>query len=138
MLDGTRPCDIRSSNSEPYRQVKLEAFLEFARKLTLTPGAVKSGDIALLRSANMSEAAILDGTLVVAGFSLINRVASALHFETPCPRDFLLSAWFLRIVGYRFLCGFQIGSSGLAPVLGGTDENRPRFGDRARPVASLT
>jgi hypothetical protein len=93
------------SNSPPGRSMKLEDFLEFARKLTATPEAVRSSDIALLLSKSVSEEAILDGTLVVAGFNLINRVASALHFETPGSADFVLSAWFLRFFGYRFLCG---------------------------------
>jgi hypothetical protein len=91
-----------------------------------------------VRSADVGEAAILDGTLVIVGFNLINRVASALHFETPCPRDFLLSAWFLRIFGYRFLSGLQISSVSHAPVLEAKDENRARCGDRAALVDPIT
>jgi alkylhydroperoxidase family enzyme len=107
--------------------------VEFARKLTATPEGVGSCDIALLFSANVSEASILDGMLIVAGFNLINRVASALHFETPASGDFVLSAWFLRVFGYRFLCG-SIRSKKNATMLGvrvGTDRT-----DRAKFVAA--
>ena len=79
----------------------------------------------------MSEAAILDGTLVVAGFSLINRVASALHFETPASGDFLFSAWFLRVFGYRFLCGSPLRSPVGNPTLKVMDETRTDRGERA-------
>ena len=71
--------------------------MEFASKLTATPEGVSSGDIALLISANMSVAAILDGTLVVAGFNLINRVASARHFEHPLQATSFLALVLARL-----------------------------------------
>ena len=84
----------------------------------------------------MSAAAILDGTLVVAVFNLINRVASALHFETPASGDFLLSAWFLRVFGYRFLCGSPLRSLVCNPALRVMDETRTDRGDRATLINS--
>jgi hypothetical protein len=84
----------------------------------------------------VSEEAILDGTLVVAGFNLINRVVSALHFETPGSGDFVLSAWFLRVFGYRFLCGSPLRSLVCNPALRVMNETRTDRGYRATLINS--
>jgi alkylhydroperoxidase family enzyme len=86
---------------------KIHVFLDFARKLTLGPETITCDDSALLQSAGLNRAAIIDGIIIVAGFNFINRLADALHFETPCPSDSLLSALFLRWFGYRALAGLR-------------------------------
>ena len=84
---------------------KLAVFLNFARKLTLTPAAITTDDFTPLQSAGLTRLAVIDGILIVAGFNLINRMADALRFETPCQSDFWLTANLLRRFGYRALAG---------------------------------
>jgi uncharacterized peroxidase-related enzyme len=75
--------DVLENNTDPGCQTKLHAFRDFAAKVTLSPESVKSDDAVPLRTANLTDNAIVDGMLIVAGFNLINRVASALHFKIP-------------------------------------------------------
>ena len=97
--------DTLYSNRQPNPDSKLHLFLDFARKLTLAPESMTGDDSALLQSVGLNIAAIIDGIFIVAGFNFINRLADALHFETPRPTDFLLSAHFLLWFGYRGLAG---------------------------------
>ena len=92
-------------DDQPDLDSKLHVFLHFARKLTLTPEAITTDDFALLQSVGLSRVAVIDGILIVAGFNLINRMADALRFETPCPSDFWFTAKLLRRFGYRGLAG---------------------------------
>lgn len=77
---------------------RLAAILSFAEKLTLFPEAAKAEDITILKSEGLSESAISEGIMVVAVFSLITRVADALHFDTPS--DPSTGADLLRRFGY--------------------------------------
>ena len=77
---------------------RLAAILFFAEKLTLFPEAVTAEDITILQSEGLSESAISEGIMVVALFSLITRVADALHFDTPS--DLSTGADLLRRFGY--------------------------------------
>ena len=117
---------------------KLRALLAFARKLTLEPKTVDSRDIEDLRNASVGEAAILDGVLIVTGFSFINRVASALHFEIASRKDVLPTAWFLRVFGYRFLVGLALPSAANLREIKPTDQIRAARRDRAILVGSTT
>ena len=54
------------------------ALLEFADKLTNTPAAVDTSDVATLRRHGFDDPAISSVTQVVAYFSYINRVAEGL------------------------------------------------------------
>lgn len=83
---------------------KLAVFLNFARKLTLTPEAITTDDFTPLQSAGLTRLAVIDGILIVAGFNHINRMADALRFEAPCQSDFWFTAN-LRRFGYRALAG---------------------------------
>lgn len=55
--------------------------VEFARKLTSEPGAMKATDVAVLRDAGLTDRAILDATLVVSYFNFVNRIAEGLGVE---------------------------------------------------------
>ena len=52
--------------------------LEFATKLTQTPGAMVEGDVEALRAVGLSDTAIHDVTQVVALFNYYNRLADGL------------------------------------------------------------
>jgi uncharacterized peroxidase-related enzyme len=57
------------------------ALCAFAEKLTREPGAMGEADVAALRAAGFSDAAIHDATQVVAYFNYINRVADGLGVD---------------------------------------------------------
>ena len=65
------------------------ALCGYAEKLTLQPTAMGEADVAALRAAGLSAAAIHDATQVVGYFNYINRVADALGVE---PETFV-RAW---------------------------------------------
>ncbi len=54
------------------------AMLDYAVKLTLTPGAMLEQDLAPLRQAGLNDRAILDLNQCVAYFAYVNRVADGL------------------------------------------------------------
>ncbi len=83
---------------------KLRATLTFLEKLTLTPEAVTSADVAPLRAAGASDAAIEEAIRVCFLFCTIDRIADALDFTLPTERS-------LRWVGRILLrMGYGIGS----------------------------
>ena len=57
------------------------AMLEYAVKLTSTPKAIGSSDIAELREAGFDDRAIHDICAITAYFNFVNRVASGLGVE---------------------------------------------------------
>ncbi len=128
--------DVLQKNSDPGCQTKLHAFRDFAAKVTLSPESIKSDDTVPLQTAKITDNAIVDGMLIVAGFNLINRVASALHFKIPSSSEMLPSAWFLRVFGYRFLCGLPSRATRFSGAIEITDNNGTTRGDRATLVAS--
>jgi len=93
----------RTSGSEGF-----QILLAFAKKLTLLPETVTSEDCALFQSSGVKSAAIAQGILIVVGFNLINRIADALHFESPGKNDCFAGAYFLRRFGYRYLAGLKL------------------------------
>jgi uncharacterized peroxidase-related enzyme len=62
------------------------ALCDYALKLTQTPSAMTSDDIQNLRSAGLSEPAILDAVQIIAYFNYINRIADGLGVN---PEDFM-------------------------------------------------
>lgn len=80
---------------------KLHATLGFLEKLTLTPGAVSPTDLGPLRASGLSDEAIEDAIHVCALFNIYDRVADALGFAIPGPRDFARGARNLIQRGYR-------------------------------------
>jgi uncharacterized peroxidase-related enzyme len=62
---------------------RLDAIMDYAVKLTLTPGAVDESDISSLRSAGLDDLEILDLNNMVAYYCYTNRVANGLGLKTP-------------------------------------------------------
>ena len=55
--------------------------LEYAEKLTRTPGAMAAADVAVLRTAGFDDRAIHDACTIVAYFAFVNRIADGLGVE---------------------------------------------------------
>ena len=79
---------------------KVRAALEFLEKLVLDPDRVVAADVAPLRAAGISDAAIEDAIHVCAIFSVYVRLADAFEFEIPDARGFQISARMLLKRGY--------------------------------------
>jgi len=79
---------------------RLRAMLEFLEKLTLEPEGVGAADIAVLRAAGLSDAAIEDAVHVCALFNIYDRVADSLGFQIPDARGSAFSAKMLLRYGY--------------------------------------
>ena len=69
--------DYRKADLEPATR----AVLDFAHKLTLTPGRMQSEDVETLRSHGWDDRAIHDIVQVAAYFNYINRLADALGVQ---------------------------------------------------------
>ena len=71
--------------SRDYRTAALghsdRAMLTYADKLTRTPAAMESADVATLGAAGFSDAAILDICQVAAYYAFVNRLADGLGVE---------------------------------------------------------
>jgi uncharacterized peroxidase-related enzyme len=57
------------------------ALLEYADKLTRTPGAVIRSDVDALRAAGWDDRAVTDATQVCSYFNYINRIADGLGVD---------------------------------------------------------
>jgi uncharacterized peroxidase-related enzyme len=57
------------------------ALLDYAAKLTRTPGRMVESDLAPLRAAGLSDGDILDAALVVGYFAYVNRIADGLGVQ---------------------------------------------------------
>jgi alkylhydroperoxidase family enzyme len=57
------------------------ALLEYATKLTLTPGRMTRGDVDALREAGFDDRAIHDACAIVAYYAFVNRIADGLGVE---------------------------------------------------------
>ena len=70
---------------DDYRRLDLEAtdraMLDYAAKLTRTPGAMERSDVEALRTAGFSDEAILDINQVTAYYAFVNRLADGLGVE---------------------------------------------------------
>lgn len=74
--------------------------LAFLELLTLEPGRVTATDIAPLRAAGLSDAAIEDAIHVTALFNIYDRMADTLDFDIPDPDGFAQGADMLLRRGY--------------------------------------
>lgn len=68
--------------ADDYRTAPLSprelALVEYAAKLTSTPGKMQEADLKPLRDAGLTDRDILDTVLVVAYFAYVNRIADGL------------------------------------------------------------
>lgn len=68
-----------------YREAELDAptraLLDYAVKLTRTPGEMSRSDVEALRAAGLSDRAIHDAAQVAGYFNYINRIADGLGVE---------------------------------------------------------
>ena len=68
-----------------YREAELgpadHAMLDYAVKLTRTPGEMNEGDVAELRARGFDDRGIHDGCAVTAYFAFVNRIADGLGVE---------------------------------------------------------
>ena len=71
------PSNTRSGNA------RLDAIIDYAVKLTLTPGSVSEEDVAQLRAQGLEDLDILDLNNMVAYYCYTNRVADGLGLKTP-------------------------------------------------------
>ena len=65
----------------------LRATLGFLEKLTLHPDEIGTADAEVVRSAGVSDEALVDAIHVCALFSTIDRIADALDFHVPSRDD---------------------------------------------------
>jgi uncharacterized peroxidase-related enzyme len=79
---------------------RTRAMLAFLEKLTLQPDAIGSADIAPLRAAGLSDAAIEDAIHVCTLFNVYDRLADSFEFEIPDEHGFAMSATMLLKRGY--------------------------------------
>ena len=64
-------------------QPRLDAIIDYAVKLTLTPGAISESDVDALRAQGFADLDILDLNNMVAYYCYTNRVANGLGLKTP-------------------------------------------------------
>jgi uncharacterized peroxidase-related enzyme len=83
LLDQVRTDPGQVASGDP----RLDAIVRYAAKLTRTPGEMAEADIAMLRSAGLSDIDILDLNNIVAYYNYINRVANGLGLRTEIPAD---------------------------------------------------
>ncbi len=60
---------------------KLRALMDYALKLTLTPGAMTEDSVLQLRELGYSDEQLLDATFVIGYFNFINRLADGLGVD---------------------------------------------------------
>src|SRR5262249_31799283 len=80
---------------------KTKVMLGFLEKLTREPNNIGSADIAPLRAAGLSDAAIENAIHICASFNIINRIADALNFELSTPAGLARNTEILLTRGYQ-------------------------------------
>lgn len=89
---------------DDWRHAPLEertrAMLAFLEKLTLAPETLTAADVAPLRQAGLSDAAIEDAIHVCTLFSVYTRLADTFRFDIPPDEGFEQSATRLLSRGY--------------------------------------
>ena len=86
---------------------KIVATLDVLEKMTLTPNALTSGDMANMRANGISDNAIIDALHVCFIFNLVNRLANALDYNYGSEAEALKAATILNRVQYS-LPGFLL------------------------------
>ena len=81
----TRDPELAGQLAQDYAAVVLGsrklAMLDYAAKLTLTPGEMTEDDVAALRAADFSDRDILDINQVTAYYAYVNRLADGLGVQ---------------------------------------------------------
>ena len=94
-----------------YRTAELDeatrAVLDFAVKLTRTPGEMKPSDVDTLRQHGLSELAIHDVVQVTAYFNYINRIADGLGVDDEAWMELPHDEW-QRAKGTDYLEGLSL------------------------------
>jgi uncharacterized peroxidase-related enzyme len=80
---------------------RIAAMLAFLEKLNQSPGEVRQSDIAPLRAAGLSDAAIVDALNVSFVFNTVNRLANAFGFDWEGEGNARKGAVFVNRAGYR-------------------------------------
>jgi alkylhydroperoxidase family enzyme len=90
---------LRDWRSAPVDE-RTRSMLAFIEKLTLTPESLSAADVAPLRLAGLSNAAIEDAIHVCTLFSVYDRLADSFEFDIPEAAGFEQSATTLLKRGY--------------------------------------
>lgn len=80
---------------------RTRAMLAFIEKMTLDPDSLSAADVAPLRRAGLSDAAIEDAIHVCTLFNVYDRLADSFEFDIPEPAGFEQGARSLLKRGYR-------------------------------------
>jgi alkylhydroperoxidase family enzyme len=80
---------------------KVRAMLGFLDKLTLTPHEITPSDVDAVRERGVGDQAIEDAIYICAAFNMIDRIADALGFTIPSPKNNAKSAKILLSRGYQ-------------------------------------
>ena len=91
---------IENYHTAPIEE-RTRATLAFLEKLTLRPSEVGSDDVEPLRSLGIRDEAIEDAIQVCTLFSIVDRLADSLGFETLSARGNERAGWFLLQRGYH-------------------------------------
>ena len=81
--------DYTKANLDP----QLEAILDFAVKLTRTPGDMKEADVKTLRASGLSDEEILSVVMVTCNFNFMTRLADALGVVFEDSRQQQMERW---------------------------------------------
>ncbi len=94
----TEDAELPRALARDHREADLEAadraMLDYAVKLTRTPGDMGDGDVERLREVGFDQVAILDICQVVSYFNYVNRMADGLGVELEarwCEEDLILT-----------------------------------------------
>lgn len=79
---------------------KVKAALRLIETMTLRPGELGPSDVARIRAAGVSDAAIVDAATVCALFNVVDRLADAFAFHVPGRETLDRHAGFLIKYGY--------------------------------------
>lgn len=79
---------------------KLRSTLAFLEKLTLRPGELDPADIEAMRTAGVSDKAIVEAMYVSTMFNVMDRLADAFDFELTRPEHKSKLVFMLTRVGY--------------------------------------
>lgn len=82
-------------------RLQVVAMLAFLEKLNLSPDKIDAADVASLRTAGLSDAAIVDALYVSFVFNSINRLANVFGYDWGGERNAQRGAVFVNRAGYR-------------------------------------
>ncbi len=80
---------------------RLRAALGYLETVTLRPEALTPADARRAIDAGVSAEALREAVYVAFLFNVLDRIAGALDFAEPGPRDAARIAWAIRTFGYR-------------------------------------